>query len=76
MGMLSNFRQADTASIAVAATVVAVGASVGVIALSYRTNSLDKKVAELQRVAEMNATVTLNLVSAVGQLAGVKANNQ
>lgn len=69
MGVIDSFKQSEQAvEVAKGAAMMAVGAVIGVVILSARVNRMEKKISELQKVAGMNAAVTLNLTHAVGQL--------
>lgn len=74
MSLIGDFKRAPAQSIKRA---VILTATVGGIAyIAVRQNQMQKQITELQKVAELNATVTLNLVNSVGQLTGVRRDSQ
>lgn len=74
MSLIGDFKRAPARSIKRA---VILTATVGGIAyIAVRQNQMQKQITELQKVAELNATVTLNLVNSVGQLTGVRRDSQ
>lgn len=65
--MLGKLKQEDTRGMASMAIILGAAATAGVIALSFRVNQQDRKIAELQKLCELNAGVTLNLVNATAR---------
>lgn len=75
MRLADSFKQNETRTLATAAVAVAAVACAGCAVMAVRQAQMSTRVAELERVAEMNATVTLRLTHAVGQLVGVRSEN-
>lgn len=75
MSLIGKFKEAAPNKSTIT-LVLAAAAAGGVTALVIRQNQMQKQITELQRVAELNATVTLNLVGTVGQLVGVRRDSQ
>lgn len=74
MSLIGGFKKDDSNGMASMALLFGVAATAGVVALSFRVNQQDRRIAELEDMAEMNARVTLSLTSAVGQLVNKKVD--
>ncbi len=75
MSLIGKFKEATPRKSTIT-LVLAAAAAGGVAAIAMRQNQMQKQITELQKVAELNATVTLNLVNSVGQLTGVRRDSQ
>ncbi|EDL3592164.1 hypothetical protein CRX22_11035 [Salmonella enterica subsp. enterica serovar Newport] len=66
MSLIGKFKEDPAKS--TFGVVLAVAAIGGLTAMAVRQNQIQKQITELQKVAELNATVTLNLVNTVGRM--------
>lgn len=67
MSLIGKFKEASPRKSTMTLVLVAAAAG-GVAAVALRQNQMQKQIVELQKVTELNATVTLNLVNAVGRM--------
>lgn len=74
MSLIGGFKKEDTRGMASMALLFGVAATAGVVALSFRANQQDRRIAELEDMAEANARVTLSLTSKVAQLTAHREN--
>jgi len=65
MSLIKSFKQAPRSGLTLTVALVAAG---GVAVLAVRQNQMQKEMKELQKVATLNAAVTLNLTNALGQM--------
>lgn len=68
MTMLKNFKQSNTEIAMISASMtLAIVAIAGCVAVTRQTDALAKRVVELQKITDLNAQVTLNLVNVMGK---------
>lgn len=65
MSLVQKFKQSDVSS---SALMIAAGASVAVIVLSYRMNRMEKEVTKMRELSDLNAAVSLKLIDQVGRM--------
>ena len=68
MSLIGGFKKEDTRGMVSMALLFGVAATAGVVALSFRVNQQDRRIAELEDMVEANARVTLSLTSTVARL--------
>lgn len=77
MSVIDSFKQSEEAmDIARGAAMIAIGAAIATTVVAVRINSMNKQIEQLQKVTELNAAVTLNLVSHVAPLTMPRLDNQ
>lgn len=77
MSVIDNFKQSEEAmDIARGAAMIAIGAAIATTVVAVRMNAMSKQIDQLQKAAELNAAVTLNLVSRVAPLSMPRLDNQ
>ncbi|EBX1873699.1 hypothetical protein DRD23_09405 [Salmonella enterica subsp. enterica serovar Enteritidis] len=74
MSLIGGFKKEDTRGMASMALLFGVAATAGVVALSFRVNQQDRRIAELEDMVEANARVTLSLTSTVARLTTHREN--
>ena len=74
MSLIGGFKKEDTRGMVSMALLLGVAATAGVVALSFRTNQQDRRIAELEDMVEANARVTLSLTSTVARLTTHREN--
>lgn len=74
MSLIGGFKKEDTRGMASMALLFGVAATAGVVALSFRVNQQDRRIAELEDMVEANARVTLSLTSTVARLTAHSEN--
>lgn len=74
MSLIGGFKKEDTRGMTSMALLFGVAATAGVVALSFRTNQQDRRIAELEDMVEANARVTLSLTSTVARLTTHREN--
>ena len=65
MSLVQKFKQSDVSS---SALMIAAGASVAVIVLSYRMNRMEKEITKMRELSDLNAAVSLKLIDQVGRM--------
>jgi len=71
MSLIGGFKKEDTHGMPL---LFGVAATAGVVALSFRANQQDRRIAELEDMVEANARVTLSLTSTVARLTTHREN--
>ncbi len=66
MSLVQKFKQSDVSS---SALMIAAGASVAVIVLSYRMNRMEKEVTKMRELSDLHTAVSLKLIDQVGRMA-------
>lgn len=65
MSLVQKFKQSDVSS---SALMIAAGASVAVIVLSYRMNRMEKQISEMRELSMINAAASVKLIDHVGRM--------
>lgn len=65
MSLVQKFKQSDVSS---SALMIAAGASVAVIVLSYRINRMEKEVTQMRELSDLHTAVSLKLIDQVGRM--------
>ena len=76
MSTINDYQQNQAMDIAKGASMLAIGAVVGVLIVSARVNRMEKRIGELQRAAELNGAVTLGLTDRVARISRISLDNQ
>lgn len=74
--IIKDYQQNQAMDIAKGASILAIGAVVGVLIVSARVNRMEKRIGELQRAAELNGAVTLGLTDRVARITRINLDNQ
>lgn len=75
MNMLNALKQSESRALATAAVTLAAAAVVGCSVMALRQDRMSRRLVELEKTAELNALVTLNLTHAVGKLTSTTVEN-
>jgi len=75
MSILNALKQNETRTLATVAITVAAAAAVGCTVMAVRQDRLNRRMNDLEKLANLNADVTLNLTHVVGKLSSTTAEN-
>ena len=75
MSILNALKQNETRTLATVAITVAAAAAVGCTVMAVRQDRLNRRMNDLEKLANLNADVTLNLTHVVGKLSSNTAEN-